>query len=319
MTRSRLSRFLLLLVTLGALGAGCEGDRLTERSCSNGLDDDGDGQIDCLDPDCATAPECQGPVCGDLVREGDEECDGLDSGGASCTSLGFAAGALACRSDCTHETTGCTPAVCGDDRAEGPEDCDGLDMGSGSCALLGHLGGDLACAGDCTYDTTGCFDEVTCSDVTLPADVPVCVGGVGNGGNYAWIYNLEVDLGEALPYQLQIELWGDVAGGIVTGTHALGAGTEGNYRTCAYCTLLRKCADASCQNFTRSYLNTAGTLELTTLGQAPAGHLVGSLSGVNWVEVEINPQTLDSTPLPAGACFDLAAPYSFDATVVPAG
>lgn len=34
------------------------------EDCSNGKDDDGDKLIDCADPDCAAAPECQKPPTG---------------------------------------------------------------------------------------------------------------------------------------------------------------------------------------------------------------------------------------------------------------
>jgi len=35
----------------------------TSENCSNGTDDDGDGQIDCADPDCASAANCQTSAC----------------------------------------------------------------------------------------------------------------------------------------------------------------------------------------------------------------------------------------------------------------
>ncbi len=47
-------------------------------------------------------------VCGDGVREGSETCDGTDLGRAACENLGYTAGELACRTDCTLDTAGCT-------------------------------------------------------------------------------------------------------------------------------------------------------------------------------------------------------------------
>src|SRR5262249_27564930 len=45
------------------------------EDCHNGIDDDGDGLIDCHDPDCASAPGCEGiEVCGDCI---DNDGDGL--------------------------------------------------------------------------------------------------------------------------------------------------------------------------------------------------------------------------------------------------
>lgn len=51
--------------------AGCRGsaqpgvDAAVESECDDGLDDDGDGRIDCMDPDCAASPGCiffEGPA-----------------------------------------------------------------------------------------------------------------------------------------------------------------------------------------------------------------------------------------------------------------
>ena len=40
------------------------GDECTEAACSNGLDDDDDGHIDCADLDCLACPVCGGAGCG---------------------------------------------------------------------------------------------------------------------------------------------------------------------------------------------------------------------------------------------------------------
>lgn len=46
-------------------------------------------------------------MCGDGVLGPPEQCDGDALGDATCQSLGFMGGALACRFDCTHDTHGC--------------------------------------------------------------------------------------------------------------------------------------------------------------------------------------------------------------------
>jgi hypothetical protein len=48
--------------------------------CANGIDDDGDGLIDCLDPDCFGFPGCGGPPC-----QPDHQVGPLSPGGASST------------------------------------------------------------------------------------------------------------------------------------------------------------------------------------------------------------------------------------------
>jgi len=47
-------------------------------------------------------------ICGNNVKEGDEECDGTDLGGKDCTDLGYTGGTLTCNPDCTFNTSGCT-------------------------------------------------------------------------------------------------------------------------------------------------------------------------------------------------------------------
>jgi len=48
------------------------------------------------------------PACGNGVREGAEECDGSDLGGATCAALGFnSGGTLACTAGCGFDTSGC--------------------------------------------------------------------------------------------------------------------------------------------------------------------------------------------------------------------
>jgi hypothetical protein len=42
--------------------------------CDDGVDNDGDGQVDCADPDCATNPVCKVEICGNCT---DDDGDGL--------------------------------------------------------------------------------------------------------------------------------------------------------------------------------------------------------------------------------------------------
>jgi hypothetical protein len=42
------------------------------------------------------------------MREASEACDGFDFGGQSCVDFGFPTGTLACRLDCSIDTSGCS-------------------------------------------------------------------------------------------------------------------------------------------------------------------------------------------------------------------
>jgi hypothetical protein len=62
---------LALLATLAPIPAcSYRYDVVHETACTGGQDEDGDGLVDCDDPDCLDAPACQGPVCND-----DDICD----------------------------------------------------------------------------------------------------------------------------------------------------------------------------------------------------------------------------------------------------
>lgn len=51
------------------------------------------------------------PGCGDQILQPGEQCDGLDLGGATCSTLGFASGALSCSGVCTYTTNACVIAL----------------------------------------------------------------------------------------------------------------------------------------------------------------------------------------------------------------
>jgi hypothetical protein len=92
-------------------------------------------------------------LCGDDIISQGEECDGKALAGATCASLGFAKGKLAC-TQCHYDTTECT--TCGNDVINGKEECDGSDLGERTCASLGYTGGTLACTPACKLTLAAC-------------------------------------------------------------------------------------------------------------------------------------------------------------------
>ncbi len=100
-------------------------------------------------------------VCGDGVREGDEQCDGEDLGDANCAFLGFSGDGLTCKESCRWDVRTCRG--CGNTVVDSGEACDGTNLDGQSCTSLGFEGGMLACDPDC-----GLILEY-------------CHGGCGNG------------------------------------------------------------------------------------------------------------------------------------------
>ena len=97
---------------------------LTETNCMDGLDDDGDGPIDCADPDCLVGPTppCEVPeaTCDDMIdNDGDGATDCAD---ADCNGVGT----------CEMPEATCDDAL--DNDADGDVDCDDADCGGLMCA-----------------------------------------------------------------------------------------------------------------------------------------------------------------------------------------
>jgi hypothetical protein len=96
-------------------------------------------------------------VCGNDQLDPNEVCDGDALNGASCESLGFFTGTLACLPDCSdYDTSDCVNPGCGDGTIHEGEECDGADLGGMSCADLGFDFGNVDCSPNCTFDTSDC-------------------------------------------------------------------------------------------------------------------------------------------------------------------
>ncbi len=98
-----------------------------------GRDGGRDGEAAVADSQPAL-PEAEEP-CGNGRVDPGEECDGRDVGGKTCLDLSsdFVGGVIACRQDCTFDTSGCVRWGCGNGHLDFGEACDdgNLDTGDG--------------------------------------------------------------------------------------------------------------------------------------------------------------------------------------------
>jgi hypothetical protein len=119
-------------------------------------------------------------TCGDQTAAGAEACDSPDLRGQTCPLLGFLGGVLACNSDCSFNTSGCSlPEVC---KNAADDDKDGLyDCGDPDCAAdpACNLPPEVTCNNLLDEDSDGLFD---CQDPTDCQTLPTCAPGAAPTG-----------------------------------------------------------------------------------------------------------------------------------------
>jgi len=127
-----------------------------ENPHKSGTQADG-GSLTSTDTEAKSEEKGLQKVCGNGVREDEEECDKDDLGGMNCKAIGFDDGVLGCYWNCTFNTSGCYRYVCGNGVTEPGEVCDGEDLGNETCKTFGFLYGSLSCLTDCSgFDVSGC-------------------------------------------------------------------------------------------------------------------------------------------------------------------
>jgi hypothetical protein len=146
-----------------------------ETACSDGLDDDGDGDIDCDDLDCRRSGACGEYYCYDgydddgdgAVDCDDSDCCDFDECRCQCEARCEAGTAL-----CIGDRDACTFECC----AAGQECVDGRCVGCANECATGYVpcwGSDELCALDCCTPgqrcgARGCECETDCAAGTAP-------------------------------------------------------------------------------------------------------------------------------------------------------
>jgi hypothetical protein len=135
----------------------CEGSNLGGATCQT-LGFTAGGTLTCA-PGCAfDASGCTcapASTCGNAVKDGSEQCDGSDLGGATCASLGFTTGGtLACTTGCGYDTSGCACGGGGGLPATGQTTCWNTAGAVIPCAGTGH-DGDFQAGATLAYTDNG--------------------------------------------------------------------------------------------------------------------------------------------------------------------
>ncbi|MFK7989885.1 MAG: hypothetical protein AB8I08_27950 [Sandaracinaceae bacterium] len=196
-------------VTDGGGDSGVPGPQ--ETDCTDGVDDDGDGAMDCADPDCdrelcdatrlcfdGTCGGCTGAATETSCGDGrDEDCDMLvDCADPDCEGQVCGPGDVQCGGGVCPCESGFEERLCGDgtdDDCDGVSDCLDPDcigrgcggvgevcVGGGMCMCPGSGGLDLCDGVDANCD--GVIDEGCPNGLDLGAATGLGVVGEGIGG-----------------------------------------------------------------------------------------------------------------------------------------
>lgn len=211
-------------------------------------------------------------------------------GGATTTSSG--------EGGATNSTTGVGGAGVGGD----PIGAGGDGVGGDGVGGMG-VGG-MGVGGMGTGGGSGCT-QITLADLAL-------VGADGDAALYG--AELTPNLGGVDADVFRAEFYGPGTGsfdGGLTGTFDLTMNGDDNYATCSRC--LRVIDDED-----TLYFQSQGTLVIDAASEQLTGFLSASVTNLRLVEVTIDTTTFESTPVPGGACLEIASADLDAGTPLPA-
>lgn len=237
------------------------------------------------DDDNKCQPACTGATCGQ-----DDGCGGTCAG--TCEGDLVCSAAKTCVEPEEQCTPSCATAACGD-----------ADGCGGTC--YGTCGDGLAC--DAVSKT--CKATGACPFPSSLGALGALSGESEGDGLFVDFYAaLSSNAADASFYLALEDGFGEYENGLKTGTVSL-TGDETNGGTCGAC--LQLYASTSAEEG-KLFMPTSGTLNVTSIN----GRFSGSVSNVTFVEVTMDEETWETTPVPGG-CSTQITSASFDAEIVP--
>jgi len=153
---------------------------------------------------------------------------------------------------------------------------------------------------DTTADTTVGGEESTTGEGS--GCMQVMADEVLQQGMFAWWWQttaLDTELGDATDDLFRMSFYDDITGDI-----DLSADPNDNYETCEQCLqLFEDYVDE--ETYARRYFQRSGTITIDPASDPEIRSLIVSTAGVILEEVTVDPDTLESTPVPDGACVEL--------------
>jgi len=328
-----LRRLSLVLMLFASLSFGCgesssvplgpEGTK--DFECSDGLDNDEDGDVDCDDSGCLDSPSCQD------VSDPTDSSDPTDGSDASDLSDISDVSDVSDASDLT-DATDPTDASDSSDPADTSDDSDSADATDPSDASDSTDSTDVADVTDASdvsdssdptdtsdssdiTDASDASDGSDSSDSADPSDTSLCdVSGFGEGevsldnslpsfiGGYK-VRESPVEPGRFDILSVQVYPEAPYNGPTTPGTYTIDGS---NYADCGLCVLVYASCDSNLSNCVTTYFATSGNVVIDAL-PPQSENLDLTLSGVNLEEVTIDASSYLSTPVANGSlwCMEL--------------
>ena len=286
---------------------GPEGSK--DFECSDELDNDQDGLIDCEDLGCASSPSCQEP---------DDESDTSDPTDSADTSD---PSDLSDASDASTSSDPSDPSESSDasdltDPSDSSDETDSSDPASSSDPTDSADPTESSDVSDATdaSDASDPTDAADASNASDPSDAGLCdVQGFGDGeasvdnslptflGSYK-VRQSPLEPGRVDVLAIQIYPQAPYNGPTLPGTYTLDGS---NYADCGLCVLLYEGCDANLSNCVKTFFASEGEVLLDAL-PPQSSDFEATLTNVVLEEVTIDPMTYTSTPVADGSlwCMD---------------